>query len=112
MAWVDILRGSTGRHYIDSTINLERRLSEHRRSGTHTTQRLGEQLETVAVLELKTIEQARMLERQLKAEKNPRLGIGMLRGLRPPTDPSPHRFIWRVRQKVLSTELVVQGAVT
>jgi hypothetical protein len=43
MAWLYILRGSTGRHYIGSTTNLERRLSEHRSGGTHTTQRLGEQ---------------------------------------------------------------------
>ena len=42
MAWVYILRGSSGRHYIGSTVNLERRLSEHRSGGTHTTQRLGE----------------------------------------------------------------------
>src|SRR6266446_6653105 len=69
MAWVYILRGSTGRHYIGSTINLERRLTEHRCGGTHTTQRLGEHLATVATLELETIEQARALERQLKAQE-------------------------------------------
>jgi putative endonuclease len=86
MDWVYILRGSTGRHYIGSTINLERRLSEHRSGGTHTTQRLGEQLETVSVLELATIEQARILERQLKRKKNPKLAIAMLEHLRPPSD--------------------------
>jgi predicted GIY-YIG superfamily endonuclease len=83
MAWVYILRGSNGRHYIGSTINLERRLSEHRNGGTHTTQRLAEQLKTVAVLELETIEQARILERQLKAKKNPKLAIAMLPGSSP-----------------------------
>jgi GIY-YIG catalytic domain len=35
MAWVYILRGSSGRHHIGSTINLERRLSEHR-GGRHS----------------------------------------------------------------------------
>ena len=40
---------------------------------THTNQRLGGQPETVAVLELERIEQARILERQLKARKNPKL---------------------------------------
>jgi putative endonuclease len=88
MAWVYILRGSNGRHYIGSTINLERRLFEHRNGGTHTTQRLGEHLETVAVLELGTIEQARILERQLKAKKNPKLSIAMLQSLQPPSDPT------------------------
>jgi putative endonuclease len=88
MAWVYILRGSTGRHYIGSTINLERRLSEHRNGGTHTTQRQGEHLEPVAVLELATIEQARILERQLKAKKNPKLAIAMLLSLGPPSHPT------------------------
>ena len=88
MAWVYILRGSTGRHYIGSTINLERRLTEHRGGGTHTTQRLGEQLETVSVLKLETIEKARALERQLKRKKNPKLAIAMLQSLQPPSDPA------------------------
>ena len=82
MAWVYILRGSTGRHYIGSTINLERRFTEHRNGGTHTTQRLGEKLETVAALELETIAQARRLERELKRKKNPKLAIVMLQALR------------------------------
>jgi predicted GIY-YIG superfamily endonuclease len=88
MAWVYILRGSTRRHYIGSTVNLERRLSEHRNGGTHTTQRLGEHLETVAVLELESIAQARTHERQLKAKKNPKLVIAMRQALRPPRDPT------------------------
>jgi putative endonuclease len=86
MAWVYILRGSSGRHYIGSTINLERRLTEHRSGGTHTTQRLGENLEAVATLELETIQQARALERQLKGKKNPKLAIAMLQSLQPPSD--------------------------
>jgi predicted GIY-YIG superfamily endonuclease len=73
---------------ISATINLERRLCEHRNGGTHTTRRLGEHLETVAVLELETVEQARILERQLKAKKNPKLAIAMLQALRPPQDPT------------------------
>lgn len=84
LAWVYILRGINRRHYIGSTTNLERRLTEHRSGGTHTTQRLGEQLETVSVLELETIEQTRILERQLKRKKNPKLAIAMLEHLRPP----------------------------
>jgi predicted GIY-YIG superfamily endonuclease len=77
-----------GVNYIGSTINLERRLTEHLRRGTHTTQRLGKHLETAATLELETIEQARALERQLKGKKNPKLAIAMLRTLHPPSDPA------------------------
>jgi hypothetical protein len=40
------------------------------------------------LLELETIQQARILERQLKAEKNPKLAIAMLQGLQPPLFPT------------------------
>ncbi|MDQ3414492.1 MAG: GIY-YIG nuclease family protein, partial [Verrucomicrobiota bacterium] len=42
MAGVYILKGSTGRHYIGSTVDLEQRLEQHRRGHTYTTRRLGE----------------------------------------------------------------------
>ena len=75
MPWVYILRGSSGRHYIGSTVNLEERLAQHRRGHTHTTQRLGDELELAASKELATLEEARKLERLLKAKKNPRIAI-------------------------------------
>ena len=75
MPWVYILKGSTGRHYIGSTQNLERRVTEHRRGHTHTTRRLGESLELVAAKEVATLAEARGLERMLKRKKNPRLAI-------------------------------------
>jgi predicted GIY-YIG superfamily endonuclease len=78
MAWVYIVRGAAGRHYIGSTENLGRRLGEHRRGGNHTTRRFGEQIELVAARELPSIIQARRLERALKLKKNPRLAILML----------------------------------
>ncbi|MBA2432800.1 MAG: GIY-YIG nuclease family protein [Chthoniobacterales bacterium] len=78
MAWVYILRGSTGRHYIGSTENLERRLREHRHGGTHTTARLGSDLELVASAMLPCIADARRLERELKRKKNPALAIYLL----------------------------------
>ena len=81
-------RGSSGRHYLGSTANLARRLTEHRNGGTHTTQRLGEKLETVAALELETIAQARRLERELKRKKNPKLAIAILQALHPALDPT------------------------
>lgn len=74
MAWVYILRGSTGRHYIGSTDNIERRLNEHRKGQTHTTARLGE-LIVVARKQTSTLEGAKKLERALKAKKNPQLAI-------------------------------------
>jgi predicted GIY-YIG superfamily endonuclease len=47
MAWVYMLRGSSGRYYIGSTENLARRLEEHRRGSNHTSHRLGDSLELV-----------------------------------------------------------------
>jgi predicted GIY-YIG superfamily endonuclease len=73
MAWVYMLRGSSGRHYIGATEDLTRRLAEHRRGGTHTTARIGEDLELIASRELTSMAEARKLERRLKKKKNPRL---------------------------------------
>ena len=78
MAWVYILRGDSGRHYIGSTTNLERRLKEHRRGQTHSTKRLGDNLEIVAAAELATLDEARALEREMKRKKNPQLALAML----------------------------------
>ncbi len=55
MAWVYILRGASGRHYIGSTNDLVRRLEAHRRGQTHTTARLGDALEVVAFQELASL---------------------------------------------------------
>ncbi len=73
-----ILRGSTGRHYIGSTTDLERRLSEHQRGHTHTTQRLGDELQLIASLDFARLEDARAFERELKRKKNPKLAIHLL----------------------------------
>jgi len=69
MAWTYILRGDSGRHYIGSTTNLERRLKEHRHGQTHSTKRLGDNLEIVAAVELATIDEARALEREMSARR-------------------------------------------
>ncbi len=37
MAWVYILLGSGGRHYIGSTTDLDRRLDQHRSGHTYST---------------------------------------------------------------------------
>ena len=78
MAWAYILRGASGRNYIGSTTDLERRLQEHHRGHTHSTKRLGSDLEMVAAVELATLEAARVLEREMKRKKSPRLALALL----------------------------------
>ncbi len=78
MPWVYILRGSSGRHYIGSTVDLGARLAQHQRGHTYTTRRLGEKLELVASKKVETLDEARRIERMLKAKKNPKLVIHYL----------------------------------
>jgi predicted GIY-YIG superfamily endonuclease len=78
MAWIYILRGSSGRHYIGSTENLARRLEEHQRGSNHTSRRLGGNLALVITHEVADIVQARLIERALKRKKKPRLTIQAL----------------------------------
>jgi predicted GIY-YIG superfamily endonuclease len=47
-----MLQGSSGRYYIGSTTDLQRRLEQHRSGHTYSTRRLGTQLELVASLEM------------------------------------------------------------
>jgi predicted GIY-YIG superfamily endonuclease len=74
MAWVYILKGAK-RHYIGSTVDLNARIAQHERGHTHTTKRLGEKLILVAAKEVPTFDEARRIERTLKAKKNPKLAI-------------------------------------
>jgi predicted GIY-YIG superfamily endonuclease len=80
MAWVYILRGSNGRHYIGSAVDLDARMAQHLRGHTYTTKRLGENIEIVASREVATLSEARGIERALKAKKNPQLAIYHLQG--------------------------------
>jgi predicted GIY-YIG superfamily endonuclease len=75
MAWVYILRGANGRHYIGSTTDIDARFAQHLRGHTATTKRLGSQLEIVAKKEVSTLAEAREIERRLKRKKNPKLAI-------------------------------------
>jgi predicted GIY-YIG superfamily endonuclease len=77
MAWVYI-RGSSGRYYIGSTENLERRLAEHRRGGNHTTYRLGADLEVMISRVVSNATEGRKIEFALKRKKSPRLAIEVL----------------------------------
>ncbi|HVZ63209.1 MAG TPA: GIY-YIG nuclease family protein [Lacunisphaera sp.] len=76
---VYILRGDSGRHYIGQTSDLAARLTQHRGGHTHTTQRLGGDLELIAYRALNTREEALAVERMLKAWKRPRKAIDYLR---------------------------------
>ena len=75
MPWVYILRGSSGRRYFGSTVDLEDRFAQHLRGHTATTKRLGSALEIVAKKEVPTLWEARALERKLKRMKNPKVAI-------------------------------------
>jgi predicted GIY-YIG superfamily endonuclease len=75
MPWVYVLRGSSGRHYIGSALDLDARFAQHLRGHTATTKRLGDALEIVAKKEVPTLAEARQLERVLKRKKNPKLAI-------------------------------------
>jgi predicted GIY-YIG superfamily endonuclease len=70
--------GSSSRHYIGSAVDLNARLAQHRRGHTCTTKRLGERLEAVASKQIVTLDEARSIDRPLKAKKNPRLAIRYL----------------------------------
>jgi predicted GIY-YIG superfamily endonuclease len=75
MAWVYILRGSSGRHYIGCTDNLARRIAEHRRGSNHTTRRFGMTIELLVAKELSSMAEARKLETALKKKKNPNVAV-------------------------------------
>lgn len=70
-AWVYLLKGTTGRHYIGYTSNLKARLEAHHRGNTATTRRLGYPLELVAAKIFKDEAEARAAEKKLKSWKNP-----------------------------------------
>jgi len=73
MPWIYILKGSSGRHYIGSAVDLDARLAQHRPRHTYTTKRLAENLELEASKEVATLDEACQIDRTLKAKKNPRL---------------------------------------
>jgi len=77
-AWVYILRGSSGRHYIGSTRDVERRFREHCSNSCHTTRRLGGDIACVIKTKHASIGEARAMERRLKRMKNPKAAIAFL----------------------------------
>lgn len=81
MFTVYILRGASGRHYIGQTNDLVVRLAQHRAGHTHTTRRLGGQLEVVASRVYATRSEAMRVERLLKSWKNPTKAIAFLQAV-------------------------------
>ncbi|MBJ7260098.1 MAG: GIY-YIG nuclease family protein [Chthoniobacterales bacterium] len=79
-AWIYILRGASGRHYIGLTQDLERRINEHRGGSCHSTRRLGGEITLVAERRCASLEEARALERRLKRMKNPAAAIAFVLG--------------------------------
>ena len=75
MPWIYILRGSNGRHYIGSCVDLEERFAQDLRGHTATTKRLGAKLEVVAKKEVHNLQEARRIECVLKRKKNSALAI-------------------------------------
>jgi predicted GIY-YIG superfamily endonuclease len=69
MAWVYILRGSSGRHYIGSAVDFDARFAQHLRGHTATTKRLGDIIEIVAKKEVPTLVEAREIERLIEAKE-------------------------------------------
>jgi predicted GIY-YIG superfamily endonuclease len=60
--YVYLLRGGSGRHYIGMTSDLARRVEQHRRGQTHTTKRLGGELQLVADKAYESREEAAAIE--------------------------------------------------
>lgn len=70
MACVYILHNPlTHRYYVGSTINLKRRLQQHRSGNTRTSRLLGTK-ELFYIEEYKTIDEARLREKQIKSYKS------------------------------------------
>jgi predicted GIY-YIG superfamily endonuclease len=71
MAHVYFLQGDFSRHYLGSRVDLQVRFAQHLRGHTHTTQRLGSNLQIIASLQSETLIQARRIEAWLKKRKDP-----------------------------------------
>ena len=75
MFTVYILRGASGRHYIGMTSQLASRFKQHCEGHTHTTRRLGGDLQIVVSHDYPTRADAAATERLLKSWKNPAKAI-------------------------------------
>ncbi len=69
MAWVYVLRGSSGRHYIGSAVDLDARFRQHLRGHAAMTKRLGDTLEIVAKKEVPTLSESSRNRAFIKAKE-------------------------------------------
>jgi predicted GIY-YIG superfamily endonuclease len=53
-------------------------VAEHSRGKVHSTRRFGQPLEVVCTREMPSMDSARVLERELKAKKNPQVAFYLL----------------------------------
>jgi len=68
MAYVYILKGSTDKYYIGSTLDVERRLRQHMSGQTHSTKRMGH-LDLIFTQKYSSLDEAQSVERKLKKLK-------------------------------------------
>jgi len=68
MAFVYILKTDSGKYYIGSTVNVQKRVQQHCSGSTPTTKRLGNP-ELIFSQEFLTLTEARKIERRLKRLK-------------------------------------------
>ncbi|MEK7175776.1 MAG: GIY-YIG nuclease family protein [Patescibacteria group bacterium] len=68
MPFVYILKTSSGKYYIGSTENIEKRITHHMGGFTPSTKRLGK-VNLIFKQEYKTLSEARKIERKLKKLK-------------------------------------------
>ena len=71
MCWLYILKSENGRYYVGSTINLDRRLKQHRLGSTRATKVL-KTTELVYTEEFENVSLARIKEKKLKSYKSKR----------------------------------------
>ncbi|HWA27022.1 MAG TPA: GIY-YIG nuclease family protein [Lacunisphaera sp.] len=83
MFHVYILRGASGRHYIGQTSDLPARLAQHLGGHTHTTRRLGGNVQLLASRAFATRAEAANAERMLKSWKNPAKALAWLQAGQP-----------------------------
>jgi len=68
MAWVYILKTKSGKYYVGSTTNLEKRLQQHLAGSTHSTKRLKAE-HILFSQEYQTLKEARFIESKIKKMK-------------------------------------------
>jgi len=79
MTYVHILEGTSGRFYIGSTQNIEKRLDRHNSGMVHSTKRIGIPLKLIVYKEYSSVSAARSAEVKLKRWKNPAKAIEYLK---------------------------------